>query len=846
MVVVVARSRLVVFVLFFMGVGVDKLNALLQRCSYSRKLNDLSECDASVFISLYERILSERVPGIIAVPRCQKDDIHNVQSLIDSLSLDYLQISLSHITGESVVHGDHEAIKNLLEIFEGLLDYLTADNGNNENEVEEDLAAVRAPQRDNTNQGKASEGCSTSSSSSAKILVPIGESEGTESTEELIRLGQMVQTFPSCSTDYHGSDSTSLSEHTLASEESLFDLPGHFHPVTTQAISHGVLPSAILLQPPLQGRSAPSGLGEFLPTGSQWRGDRVQRIAEKTKKTVSFLPAWEPEQVHLPCSPVPGSPAGSTSLPQSSPSGHQTSVVSPSADGSAYLIDPLSQCREHNIRSELELQRMAEQLAWQFNKKKQMMERTLRLDQGSPSKSSTVVEDDRQLSPHVEAEDSSVVQVSSSSSIPSVHRKTSRRKLRLNQPQQQCQATRNVPLSPLPQMELSKGNKTQNECDIAEEQNGFRMLEVQDATETLRRLSLHEERGKEKLQKAIPVEPSRKFISARSTPIKMAAAPHDVHKAPHSAPSTPRSRRSLQETVPPCTINIVRKSHNQSSVSTTVPRGVTRSKMPCPKPDRGGDLLTVIMEEFPGLQLSPRTLNRTWQQQMRHLQYLAQIAARPDRTQVKLEHELDEMKRKHDLLVRIIRKEHEHNSRLRGVQDQVRLQRQVRRNEREGRQRGIRARQYHRDYFLQLRAKMLRARSREEKMFRNIFEDGLHVQKARLLEMRALAQEKRHEEQQRWNTDLLSMENYYKDRFTMLAESVANERNEIEIQGKAQAVAVKKHKREIQDKMEEEVQQLQEQILRQDNVAFYRELESERFRRELKMVSFQYRKTHLL
>lgn len=35
----------------------------------------------------------------IAEARSQEDDVHNVQSVIDSLSLDYLQISLSHITG---------------------------------------------------------------------------------------------------------------------------------------------------------------------------------------------------------------------------------------------------------------------------------------------------------------------------------------------------------------------------------------------------------------------------------------------------------------------------------------------------------------------------------------------------------------------------------------------------------------------------------------------------------------------------------------------------------------------------------------------------------------------------
>lgn len=36
----------------------------------------------------------------IAVPTCQEDNIHNMQAVIDSLALDYLQISLSHITGE--------------------------------------------------------------------------------------------------------------------------------------------------------------------------------------------------------------------------------------------------------------------------------------------------------------------------------------------------------------------------------------------------------------------------------------------------------------------------------------------------------------------------------------------------------------------------------------------------------------------------------------------------------------------------------------------------------------------------------------------------------------------------
>uniref|UniRef100_A0A8B9VZ31 Centrosomal protein 95 n=1 Tax=Anas zonorhyncha TaxID=75864 RepID=A0A8B9VZ31_9AVES len=88
-------------------------------------IKHLSECGADVFVRLYESVLGEKVPDFIATPRTQEDDAHNVQAVIDSLALDYLQVSLSHITGENIVKGERESIKNLLEIFDGLLEYLT-------------------------------------------------------------------------------------------------------------------------------------------------------------------------------------------------------------------------------------------------------------------------------------------------------------------------------------------------------------------------------------------------------------------------------------------------------------------------------------------------------------------------------------------------------------------------------------------------------------------------------------------------------------------------------------------------------------------------------------------------
>lgn len=48
-------------------------------------------------------------------------------------------------------------------------------------------------------------------------------------------------------------------------------------------------------------------------------------------------------------------------------------------------------------------------------------------------------------------------------------------------------------------------------------------------------------------------------------------------------------------------------------------------------------------------------------------------------------------------------------------------------------------------------------------MFRQLFEEGLELQKARLREQRAYAREKRLEHQRRHQDQIKSMENYYKD-----------------------------------------------------------------------------------
>uniref|UniRef100_A0A8C9LGP6 DUF5745 domain-containing protein n=1 Tax=Pavo cristatus TaxID=9049 RepID=A0A8C9LGP6_PAVCR len=88
----------VVNILYFFIDWVDVANDLLRSCHINQHIKHLSECGADVFVHLYESILGEKVPDFIATPRSQEDDAHNVQAVIDSLALDYLQVSLSHIT----------------------------------------------------------------------------------------------------------------------------------------------------------------------------------------------------------------------------------------------------------------------------------------------------------------------------------------------------------------------------------------------------------------------------------------------------------------------------------------------------------------------------------------------------------------------------------------------------------------------------------------------------------------------------------------------------------------------------------------------------------------------------
>uniref|UniRef100_U3IPL4 Centrosomal protein 95 n=1 Tax=Anas platyrhynchos platyrhynchos TaxID=8840 RepID=U3IPL4_ANAPP len=270
-------------------------------------------------------------------------------------------------------------------------------------------------------------------------------------------------------------------------------------------------------------------------------------------------------------------------------------------------------------------------------------------------------------------------------------------------------------------------------------------------------------------------------------------------------------------------------------------RGTVKPKKAAPMEVRDDDLLLQLLEEFPHLHISNHMMNKMWRQQLAQTE---QLKAASGRAKLKLQNEVQQALRKHELLVAIIKKDQDHNKRLQEFKQRICRQKWAQNKVKEKRQQIVRARKYYEDYRVQLRAKMMRARTREERIFKNLFEEGLEIQKQRLKDLRAYAQEMRAEQRREHQNELESMENYYKDQFSMLAEALSQERQEIQTREKAQAQMLQKTKRELRSRMEKEIQQLQTAIMQNDDDTFFQELEADRLKSRLQMASFQYSKSN--
>ncbi|XP_062304466.1 LOW QUALITY PROTEIN: centrosomal protein of 95 kDa-like [Osmerus eperlanus] len=860
---------------------VDVANDLLSKCHINLKLRKVTDCDASVFVALYEAILGEKVPDYIAAPGSQEDDIHNIQSVIDSLALDYLQISLSHITGENIVRGDKESVKNLLEIFDGLLEYLTEQISEEESQNGEPNGArveelPQAPQAENQeNEAMLERGSQSSSIQSAvqssKHSLHSWNAEEIGSTNELIQLGDSARTFTAKQEGEAPSQPTVAPaspdpQATLLREPLRSAIPlqppyqttphrperaprspsqpplanGLFHghaeedavPVTTECprvVADTVVTNG--LQSPASNHSPV----ESLKSASRAEEDMEQleragpgprRVLFRTQPDVLFLSLQEETE---------GSPPPDTEeeegededqeeeeergLAARGQRGGRSRRERTGLGGNrpAECVEPGSWRTQKNRKAEQELHHMSEKLSRRLEELDEMLKRAL----GESGESGEVREEDKES-----------------------HHSDSVMECRRRDPQRP-KGTRRAPPSPPHALPLplpssvpalpagSARGRRQGDGELQRAETHARRSLPPGELRQRRSQDSHTQLVEKAYEEELKRYEERERLNITKERLRAQEAEREYREAIlRDAP--PRTPKPARLTTPQ------HRSPRTRSSLTPGRRRHENMRRAAPMKVQDNDLLPQLLEELPHLHLSPHALGRMWEQQLGQVERLHSLAEAPRAPRSKLTSKVEEAQRRHDLLVEIIHREQEHNRRLRDFKERIQQQKSARSQLRDQRQQIARAKKYHNDYHVQHRARMMRARTKEERMFKQVFEEGLDLQKARLREQRAYAKEQRQEHHRRHRDQIQSMENYYKDQFSLLAETLAQERQEIQVRKKAQEKALQKMKRELRSKMEREIGELQKIIIQNDDEDYFRDLEVKRLRGRVQMASFQY------
>ncbi|NXE00929.1 CEP95 protein, partial [Chaetorhynchus papuensis] len=816
---------------------VDVANDLLRTCHINQHIKHLSECGADVFVRLYESILGEKVPDFIAAPRSQEDDAHNVQAVIDSLALDYLQVSLSHITGENIVKGDRESIKNLLEIFDGLLEYLReVSEASSQTEAEinvlsSDEVQIASQEQLESTADQLTQHTLLSSveGSQSEYFVLTCDTDGSESTSELIKLGDTAHSFskrgegwmePVHAGEAHtGSLRASVTKLGEPIQQAIPLLPPFqpsdpgwrdYHSSDRQAAA---LASSQAVNIPTSLTKKFDDVPDSLPQSRKIPGERkfcilegnfkVPLVDESSRSASSFE-----EKLSLCAEQVTQAPRPESRYQPRTTRQVQIFGTEPRCRYENSTTDLLEDSLSHRTTKEKvpeqEFHEASENLSRRLKELDLMLKRAL----GEHKREEELTDEDS-LSQH-------------SDSVMDYGRRTADRDT--SHPRYPGRPRSLSPASPSPQHQDREfhGSGTgqiktiRSQLQKERDERTRKTKLVTKAYENeLRIYEAREKRILSKLKEAAKEVEQEYKENIFQEPPKM-SQPVKVYSR-KTTPQYPKYSQWIPK------------------------RGIMKPKQAAPMTIRDNDLLLQLLEEFPQLHISPRTLNKMWQRQLAHTLHLKALAGRP---RPKLQNEVEQALKKHELLAAIIKRDQEHSKRLQEIKQRIYRQKWAQNKVTERRQQVARARKYYEDYRVQLRAKMMRERTREAKIFKNLFEEGLEIQKQRLRDLRVYAREKRDEQRREHRNELESLENYYKDQFSMLAEAVSQEFQEIQTREKAQAQMLQKTRKELRSKMEKEIQQLQAAIIHNDDDTFFQELEADRLRTRLQMASFQYSQSH--
>jgi hypothetical protein len=256
-------------------------------------------------------------------------------------------------------------------------------------------------------------------------------------------------------------------------------------------------------------------------------------------------------------------------------------------------------------------------------------------------------------------------------------------------------------------------------------------------------------------------------------------------------------------------------------------------------------ILSKLLEEFPHLYLAPETIHDLWQKHSKQIEHLQkeqhelEVKYSKDNENTAIRKYLNDTHLRQKSLMDIMRKDIEHMQRVQDLKRKQNVENALKYKAKEQRFQNVKVKNYFEEFRLQQRAKMLKKLTKEEVLFKQLFNESLKIQKERVREMKKYAKEQRDIKTKQQMNQIESIENFYKNKFNLLNEKIKKEKVDNEIREKSQHEILTKMKSQMKNKLESDIRDLQSQLCNDEDFMYWRKLDANRVENDLKCARYK-------
>lgn len=278
---------------------------------------------------------------------------------------------------------------------------------------------------------------------------------------------------------------------------------------------------------------------------------------------------------------------------------------------------------------------------------------------------------------------------------------------------------------------------------------------------------------------------------------------------------------------------VVHKHEFNSSTDTEPLTHVQRTKKHRLLLGNEHDMIDVLNEQFPGIYVTAEMQTKLNEQFSKHIDNVFKSRMDLLNSQQGTMNDLEEAKQKHDQMTEILRRDLGTLQRQQDIQLKQSAERILKSKIRDQRIQQARVRRYFQEYCLDQRKRVLKKRTNEELILKQAYKDSIRIQRERLLEMKKYKQEYNALFRQRYQNQLESLENYYRQRLNMFKELEQKETAVQRANDREDKLELNKQRLQLRKQLERDIQQLQDQLNQNDDYVHFRQLDLERLKENL-------------